>query len=48
MRERGRKRETKEKKRVMQPISGSRGRIDRPASNERWQSGEFRSHVDRI
>ena len=22
----------------MQPISGSRGRIDRPASNERWQS----------
>lgn len=44
----GEREKQRKKKRVMQPISGSRGRIDRPASNERWQSGEFRSHVDRI
>lgn len=47
MREREREREKgkKESMPLMQPISR---RIDRPASNERWQSGEFRSHVDRI
>lgn len=43
---RERERKEKKKKRIMQPISGSRGRIDRPASNEWWQSGEFRSRVD--